>query len=226
MKHKSPSTPWVITIAALVLVVAILVLGNQWFIATDKAGFDEVSQRQLVLAEGAPKEDARLLIRSAYLRQPLVVGLSSLTILLGVSYVLTTSFRTSKSLEKEVETKTAELRESHEKLQMVLDRLETAHRFQQSIIDGVAESIMVIGADYRVQLMNRAAREFSSGGASASKSARCYQISHRKETPCGGTEHPCPLKRVRESGQPVTVVHEHYQANGEGRFVELVASPL
>lgn len=41
-----------------------------------------------------------------------------------------------------------------------------------------------------------------------------------------GTQHPCPMERVRESGQPVTVLHEHYRANGEPRFVEVIASPL
>jgi signal transduction histidine kinase len=39
-------------------------------------------------------------------------------------------------------------------------------------------------------------------------------------------EHPCPLEQVRESGQPVTMVHEHYQADGERRLVEVIASPL
>ncbi|MBC8447959.1 MAG: PAS domain S-box protein [Chloroflexi bacterium] len=85
---------------------------------------------------------------------------------------------------------------------------------------------MVIGADYRVELMNRAARQFSSGGVGALESLSCYQILHQRETPCNGVEHPCPLEQVRESGQPVTVVHEHYQADGERRLVEIVASPL
>jgi PAS domain S-box-containing protein len=284
----------------------------------------------------APKEDARQLIRSAYLRQLLVVGLSLLTILLESSYSVAAFYRTSKFLEREVETKTGELKESHERLLTVLDSLdavvyvadmetyeilfvneylrnlfgdvvgqtcwqtlqigqsgpcdfctnekllvasgepsgvydwefqntvtgrwyeirdrairwvdgrivrleiaiditegkraeealEAAHAFRQAIIDGVAESIMVIGIDYRVQLMNRAAREFSSEGADASESLLCHQISHQRETPCDGTEHPCPLEQVRQSGQPVTVVHEHYQANGEWRVVEVLASPL
>ena len=34
------------------------------------------------------------------------------------------------------------------------------------------------------------------------------------------------MEQVRQSGQPVTVIHQHYQANGEPRFVEVVASPL
>jgi PAS domain-containing protein len=85
---------------------------------------------------------------------------------------------------------------------------------------------MVIGADYRVKMMNRAAREFSIGDIVASEPVYCYQVSHQCEAPCSGIEHPCPMEQVRQSGQPITVVHQHFQANGEPRFVEIVASPL
>ncbi len=174
----------------------------------------------------APKADARELIRFAYLGQLLVVGLSILVILLASVYALATSFRTSRYLEQEVKTKTGELQESQERLLVAHDSLETAHAFQQAILDGVADSIMVIDADYRVELMNRAAREFSYGDTDASEPALCYKASHHREVPCTGTEHPCPLELVRESGQLVTLVHEHHRANGERRFVELIASPL
>lgn len=119
----------------------------------------------------------------------------------------------------------AETRESKES-PVGLGSPQAAHAFQQSIIDSLTEPIMVIGVDYRVKLVNRAAREFSCAGADAAKAVLCYQISHRREAPCGGLQHPCPLEQVRESGQPVTVVHEHYRANGERRLVELVASPV
>jgi len=106
------------------------------------------------------------------------------------------------------------------------EALEAAHTFRQSIIDGLAEPIMVVGTDYRVKLMNRAARESLPGGPGASESPLCHQVCCQRETPCEGTEYPCPLGRVRESGQVATVVHEHSQANGERRFVEVIASPL
>jgi PAS domain S-box-containing protein len=104
--------------------------------------------------------------------------------------------------------------------------LEAAYSVQQAIIDGITEPTTVIGADYQVKLMNCAAREFSIGDAVASEPLYCYQISHQREVPCKGIEHPCPMERVRELGQPITVVHKHYHATGEERFVELTASPI
>lgn len=97
---------------------------------------------------------------------------------------------------------------------------------EQAIIDGLAEPIMVIGMDYGIELMNRAARQNWAGAASKSEAPLCYEVGHRRDTPCDGVEHPCPLEEVRHSGGPVTVVHQHYQADGELRFVEVLASPL
>ena len=141
-----------------------------------------------------------------------IVGLSVLLILLGFGYALARSYRPSKVLEQGAKAPE--------------EILKAAYEFQQSIIDGVAHPIMVIGADYQVKLMNRAAREFSGEDIDVSKPVFCYQVSHQHQAPCIGTDHPCPMEQVRQSGQPVTVIHQHYQANGEPRFVEVVASPL
>jgi len=104
--------------------------------------------------------------------------------------------------------------------------MEAEQAFEQEIIDGVLAPIMVIGKDHRVQVMNRAAHEFSSTGSGTSKPLFCYQVSHQREAPCTGLDHPCPLEQVRASGQPVAVVHEHYHGNGERRYVEIIAAPL
>lgn len=103
--------------------------------------------------------------------------------------------------------------------------LEASHTFEQSIIDGIAEPIMVVGPDYRVKLMNKAARVFSTGNDSLFNPLYCYQISHREAIPCDGIDHPCPLHLVQETNQITRVVHEHRQANGERRLVEVVAAP-
>ena len=96
----------------------------------------------------------------------------------------------------------------------------------QSIIDGVADSIMVIDQDYHVILMNRAARKFAIDELPNAQPLLCYQLSHHLPAPCAGETHPCPLEQVRKLGHPVTVIHEHFQANGEKRFIEVSASPL
>jgi two-component system phosphate regulon sensor histidine kinase PhoR len=73
MKNMSPKGPWVIIVIALLLIAAILILGNQSLKATEKATSDQADQQ---------------LIRSAYLGQLFVVGLGILTVLLGSSCAL------------------------------------------------------------------------------------------------------------------------------------------
>jgi len=104
--------------------------------------------------------------------------------------------------------------------------LEKALIFQQLIIDGIADPIMIISADYRVKLINQAAREFAPNELLQKNDLFCFQITHLQDEPCDGTEHPCPLMDVQETGQTIVVEHEHVWANGEKRFVEVSASPL
>ena len=94
----------------------------------------------------------------------------------------------------------------------------------QATIDGINDPIMLIGADYEVRLMNKTARDQYSGDQPGR--LYCYQVSHHRDTPCDGCEHPCPLEEVRKSLKPITVIHEHIRQDGEVRFVEIIASPL
>jgi PAS domain S-box-containing protein len=102
-------------------------------------------------------------------------------------------------------------------------KLKEAHSFLQSVINGVAEPIMVIDINYRVKLMNQAA---GGGLSELPDNLCCYQISHHSDKPCINSEHPCPLEEVRRTGRPITVVHEHFKANGKKRFYEILASPF
>jgi two-component system sensor histidine kinase UhpB len=90
----------------------------------------------------------------------------------------------------------------------------------------VPDAIMVIDSEYRIILVNRVAREFATAGVDLSEPQFCYRLSHQLNTPCSGDSNPCPLALVQSSGTPVTVVHEHYQAGGEKRLIEVNVSPL
>ncbi len=206
MKSDNYKGLWIITVITLLLAIVVLTLGYQSFRATDKAAIDGFSP--------------------VFLQQQLVVGLSILTVLCGAAYALLLSLRTRKLLQKEVKKKTRDLAEAHKELQAALSKLQTVYAFQQSIIDSIAEPIMVIDANYQVKLMNRAAQEFSPQGIEDTEPVFCYQVSHQCEAPCKGRKHPCPMELIRQSGKPVTVIHEHVTANGEARFVEVMASPL
>lgn len=133
--------------------------------------------------------------------------------------------------EQMVEQRTEELRRANAALQHEItertateERLADEHAFLQTVMDSVQEPIMVIGPDYRVQLMNRAAAKLNPAASAATPF--CYQISHRRESPCADADHPCPITEVQDKHAPVLLMHQHYNEAGEPRIVELQASPL
>ena len=106
------------------------------------------------------------------------------------------------------------------------DSLAEERAFLQTIINGVTDPVMVIGLDYRILLMNRAAAAATIRQPDGSACLYCHQVSHRSEHPCRGLDHPCPLEEVRKTGTTVNVVHQHLTDNEERHIFELTASPL
>lgn len=103
---------------------------------------------------------------------------------------------------------------------------EEEYRFVQEVIDGVAESVMVINADYTLALMNNAAKKIVKSEFIADPAnPKCYEVSHHRSTPCNGPEHPCPLKDALKTQKEVSVIHNHGR-EGHAHYVELLAKPL
>jgi len=135
-------------------------------------------------------------------------------------------------MESLVNQRTVELKTTNEQLQEEIKEhgkmqlaLSKQHSFLQSMLDANAEPIMVINKDYTIQYMNQSAIN-ASGVKTDPGGQFCYQISHHRDTPCDGIEHPCPLHMVMTTGKKVTVIHEHYKVDGSPRNVELLASPF
>jgi PAS domain S-box-containing protein len=92
----------------------------------------------------------------------------------------------------------------------------------QVVLDSLAHPLYVIDvADYRVHLMNRAARE-----AYRNEAATCYALTHHRDAPCHSEEHPCSIEIIKETGEPTVVEHIHYDSDGTARNVEVHAFPI
>jgi len=93
--------------------------------------------------------------------------------------------------------------------------------YLQSILDGMAEPIVVISKDYRIRFINRAARDFL--GLDLSEPTTCHEAFHGLETPCPAPR--CPLVQLCGATEPMTMLHEH-TVKGEKHLFEIFASPL
>jgi len=96
-------------------------------------------------------------------------------------------------------------------------------QFLHTVIDSLTHPFMVIDArTYNIELANKASRKLINTATNKS----CYHISHHRDSPCDGKEHPCPLTIIRKTLQPTVVEHIHYNAQGDEINVEVHAFPI
>ncbi|MBI5640373.1 MAG: response regulator [Nitrospirae bacterium] len=135
-----------------------------------------------------------------------------------------------KTVSIEAADEIGQLAEEFNKMSRAIDsrekELKSANAFVQSVLDGVAESVMVIDHDYRVIAMNRVAKEEHFGDGPIPERIFCFRISHHRDEPCRGEDHPCPLKEVLRTKKPVAVAHNHFKQDGTEATYDLLASPI
>ncbi|MFX0181749.1 MAG: PAS domain S-box protein [Candidatus Hodarchaeota archaeon] len=54
----------------------------------------------------------------------------------------------------------------------------------------------------------------------------CFELTHKRNTPCTGKEHPCPLKKVKNAKKSVIEKHIHYNQSGESFNFEIHCHPV
>lgn len=96
----------------------------------------------------------------------------------------------------------------------------------QTAIDAISEVMLVIDRDFRIVLANRAARKLAGDKDPVSTGMTCHELSHHRTEPCEGADNPCPVSEVIATGKPVAVIHTHFNAIGDERFVRINASPI
>ncbi|MDD5758940.1 MAG: response regulator [Desulfobulbaceae bacterium] len=120
--------------------------------------------------------------------------------------------------------------ELEQQLRVAEEKREAANKLLQLMIDGMEDTVVLVDASHQALQMNRAARQnltradaclLEQGGA-----ITCHQLSHQQPEPCGGSDHPCPLTMVLQSGEATKVLHSHTRENGEQFPVEILATPI
>lgn len=92
----------------------------------------------------------------------------------------------------------------------------------QTVLDSLTYPFYVIStADYQIRLANQAACQMHTAGAST-----CHALTHKRNQPCHGPEHPCPMQIIKDTGKPVVVEHIHQDDQGRPRTVEVHGIPV
>jgi len=102
------------------------------------------------------------------------------------------------------------------------EKVEEQRKLLENTLESLTHPFYVVDTDdYSLKVANSAARRLGSSGETT-----CHALTHRRDTPCDGSEHPCPMVTIKKTGQPTMVEHIHYDENDEPRYVEVHGYPV
>ena len=96
----------------------------------------------------------------------------------------------------------------------------------RKVLDNVHEEIMLLGRDYRIMWANKGVIDKYGSAKAGVISGFCYEVTHGLGHACKPPFDICPLEEVMNNGGPVTVLHTHFDRNGEKIFAEVTAYPV
>ncbi|MEJ5329172.1 MAG: PAS domain-containing protein [Desulfobaccales bacterium] len=120
----------------------------------------------------------------------------------------------------------AELRHSEKRARDLLLRTIKDKVFLETIVNGIADHMMVIDLDYRIIEVNRALLEMVGMKKEQVVGRHCYEISHHLHEPCQLPDHPCPLNEAVQTGKAASATHVHFDKEGRERYYHVVCHPL
>jgi signal transduction histidine kinase len=128
-----------------------------------------------------------------------------------------------KRLRDSLQDKNLQLVQENKERKQAAQLLQRQKELLESTIDSLTHPFCVISTrDYAIEIANAAAESLVRGADVLT----CYALSHQRDQPCDGVEHPCPLQLVVETREPVTLEHIHHDANGDARYVEVHGYPI
>lgn len=124
--------------------------------------------------------------------------------------------KTNSELENRVKERTGELAKTNA-------MLHEQHEFLLSTIESLSHPFYVIDAEsYRIILANRA----SYSGQEVPPNTTCYNMTHGRNEPCTGDDHPCSITEIIKTKKPVVLEHVHVNDAGGKNIFEIYAYPI
>ena len=99
----------------------------------------------------------------------------------------------------------------------------------RKILDIIADSIVIIGKDYKIVFANKAMLELCRLKKGDVIGQRCHEIFHGCHEPCGSAclfDALCPHAEIFKTGKAVSVTHQHIMPDGRELFFDITASPI
>ena len=99
--------------------------------------------------------------------------------------------------------------------------------FYKHLIDNIQDKVFIIDRNYKVTYLNKVAKDNLRINENESNIEKhCYELSHGYDTPCSNHGVYCPLEKVLETNESVTVVHDHSTEKDIQCWEDILATPI
>lgn len=88
------------------------------------------------------------------------------------------------------------------------------------------EDVMIIGRDYRILDINETLLNKAGLSRGSILGMHCYELSHGRDKPCDGKEHPCPLMECLSTGKPSQATHIHRDKEDNKLYYSISCYPI
>jgi sigma-B regulation protein RsbU (phosphoserine phosphatase) len=111
---------------------------------------------------------------------------------------------------------------SERNLAWARERAEKDETFLSIVLDSLPYPFYVIDVSNYAVIAANSAAQFGR----LKDSTTCHKLTHNSDTPCAAEFHPCPIESIKETKQPLTIEHLHYDNNKNPMNVEIHAFPV
>lgn len=130
-------------------------------------------------------------------------------------------------LESRVAARTAELQQEIGERRKAEESLSRAKQLLLSVTDGIAENIVLLSRDRRVEWANKTALLTYAGAPGEDiVGRRCFEVFHCLEAPCEESGLACPLLEYGRTGRAGSFTHAHHGRDGRTFPVEVGVYPI
>jgi len=113
---------------------------------------------------------------------------------------------------------------SHKKVTQELQ--ETKATFKLIMDEMIQEDVMIINYNYKIIEINKSLLKKLGLRREEVIGRHCFEITHRRNAPCSGENHPCPLIKTLESGKPYQTTHTHLDKDERLIYYSISTYPM
>jgi signal transduction histidine kinase/CheY-like chemotaxis protein len=104
----------------------------------------------------------------------------------------------------------------------MITSLRKQNELMNNILNSMTHPFYVIDAnDYTIKMANAAANF-----GTLTKASTCFSLTHRRDEPCVGEEHPCTIREIKKTHKPVILEHIHFDNSGNPLFFDVHGYPI